>query len=288
MTTALPPGGGMAAWREQSGRKASYAASVPVAPGGNTPWARAYGSEIKKLIERQAARAPRSLQVHLGPSELGTRCHRQIVGKMIGTPRTNHVSHFWPAIIGTATHAWLAQALLDENARLGRERFLAELRVAPVPQHAGSTDAFDWDDGTLIDWKVLAPTSMDKIRSPDGPPYRYKVQLLLYWLGALLAGLPVQRIAIVALPRTTPNLDTMYVWAHEPGPEDAALVAEVLAVTALRQKMATAILTGHMRLEDIPITPSNDECYFCPLWRPQSARDGGAGCPGTSIGQGSL
>src|SRR6476661_5278696 len=105
--TATLPGSGMDAWRSQS-RKGAYAASVPAPPGGNTPWARAYGLQIKQLIERQASRAPRSLQVHLGPSELGVHCHRSVVGRMTAEPRTNHVSHPWPAIIGTAVHAWLA------------------------------------------------------------------------------------------------------------------------------------------------------------------------------------
>ena len=284
--TATLPGSGMDAWRSQS-RKQSYAASVPAPPGGNSPWARAYGLQIKQLIERHAARAPRSLQVHLGPSELGIRCHRRVVGRMTAEPRTNHVSHIWPALIGTAVHAELAQALQNENARIGKQRFLTELRVAPVPDHAGSTDAFDYYDGTLLDWKVLGPTSMAKVASADGPSYQYKVQLLLYWLGALVAGLPVRRIALIALPRTAANLDGLYVWGHEPGPEDAELVAEVLRVTALRQQMAREILARRLTINDIPVTPG-DECFLCPLFRPQAARDLGPGCPGTSIGQGSL
>src|ERR1051325_7327805 len=177
--TATLPGSGMDAWRSQS-RRQSYAASVPAPPGGNTPWARAYGLQIKQLIERHAARAPRSLQVHLGPSELGIRCHRRVVGRMTAEPRTNHVAHIWPALIGTAVHPELAQALQNENARLGRDGSLAERRVGPVPVHAGSADAFDYYDGTLLDWKVLGPTSMAKIASADGPSYQYKVQLLLY------------------------------------------------------------------------------------------------------------
>ncbi len=50
----------MDAWRAQSSRKSAYTASVPTAPGGNTPWAQSYGTEIRQLIERQVARAPRS------------------------------------------------------------------------------------------------------------------------------------------------------------------------------------------------------------------------------------
>jgi hypothetical protein len=284
--TATLPGSGMDAWRSQS-RKGAYAASVPAPPGGNNDWSRTYGTEIKRLIERQAARAPRSMQAHLGPSELGEPCARQVVGKMIAEPSTNHVLSLWPAILGTAAHAWLAQALQDENARIGMQRFLAEMRVAPDPDHPGTTDFYDRVTQTTGDWKVLGPTTLAKI-ARDGPSFQYRVQLLLYWLGCLIAGLPVRRIALIALPRTAATLDGMYVWSHEPGPEDAALVAEVLRVTAARRQLAAAILRREITLNDIPITPSSDSCRYCPLFRPQAARDLGPGCPGTSIGQGSL
>lgn len=253
---------GMAAWQEQGGRKASYAASVPTAPGGNTDWARAYGTEIRQLIHRQAARAPRSLQAHIGPSEMGEPCARQVVGKMIAEPSTNHVPSLWPAIIGTSVHAWLAIALQDENARVGRQRFLSEMRVTPDPEHPGTTDFYDWETQTTGDWKCLGPTSMAKI-TRNGPSFQYRVQLLLYWLGCLIAGLPVRRIALVALPRAAATLDGMYVWSHEPGPEDAALVAGVLQVTAARRQLAAAIQRRELTLSDIPITPSSDSCLYC-------------------------
>ncbi len=251
----------MAAWQDQGGR------TLTAQVNGSTPWAQGYAREIRDLINRQADRAPRSVQAHLGPSELGIRCDRQVIGKMVGpvfpgTKKTNHISDKWPATIGTAVHAWLAQALTDENARIGAERFLAELRVAPVLQHPGTTDFYDRMTATIGDWKVLGPTSMAKIRSPAGPPRVYRVQLLLYWLGCLNAGLPARRIALIALPRTAPTLDSMYVWEHVPGPEDIDLLAEVLRITAIRRDIATDILKGVIRIEEVPVTPG-DECFFC-------------------------
>jgi hypothetical protein len=288
MTTAPHiPASGMDAWRAQSSRKSAYAASVPAMPGGNTPWAQQYGSEIKKLIERQAARAPRSVQVHLGPSELGSSCHRQIVGKLVAVAPTNHVKHFWPAILGTAAHAWLAQAFEDENARIQVQRFLTELSVTPVPGHSGTTDLYDRFWEAVVDHKVLGPSSLAKISSGKGPSRLYRVQLLLYFLGCLNAGLPAKRIVLIAYPRTAATLDGLYVWEHIPGPEDAALLAEVLRDTELRKKLAREVLSRRMTLEQVPITPGED-CIWCDQFRPQAARDLGPGCPGTSIGQGSL
>jgi hypothetical protein len=93
---------------------------------------------------------------------------------------------------------------------------------------------------------------------------------------------------LVAYPRTAATLDGMYVWEHVPGPDDAALLAEVLRITVIRRQIAAEILAGRMALSQVPITPSDEECFWCPFFRPQSARDLGPGCPGTSIGQGSL
>lgn len=273
---------GMTAWQDQGGR-----APASSQPNGNSLWAQAYAREIRDLIHRQANRAPRSVQAHLGPSELGVECHRQVIGKMVGplfpnTKKTNHVADPWPSIIGTAVHAWLATALEDENARIGLIRFLAELRVAPVPQHAGTTDFYDHIEQTVGDWKCLGPTTMAKIRSPSGPPRKYRVQLLLYWLGILVMGYPAVRIALIALPRTAPSLDNMYVWECQPSEADLDLLAEVLRITSVRRDIAAEILKGNVRIEDVPITPDSDECYFCPFFRPQAFYDGGPGCPGTT------
>lgn len=259
------------------------AAPVPAMPQGNTLWASRYAADLRQVIVRQASRQPRSVQLFLGPSELGAECDRQVIGKMIAAPRTNHVSDPWPSIVGTAVHAWLAEKFRLENELNGTLRWLTETRVAPHPQHPGTADLFDLLEAALVDWKILGPTSIDKVRSPDGPSRRYKVQLLLYALGFRNYGARVDRIALVALPRTAATLDAIYVWEHPCDPAaDDALIAEVLRVTGIRRMIAAEILKGGMRIEEVPITPDSDECFFCPFYRPQAIRDG-VGCPGTTV-----
>ena len=158
------------------------------------------------------------------------------------------------------------------------QRFLAELSVAPVPEHPGTTDFYDAVERLVGDWKVLGPSSIAKVQSPAGPPRRYKVQLLLYYLGIQALQLPAIRIALIALPRTEATLDHMYIWECQPGPDDIALLQEVLRVTAIRRQIAARILAGRMRIEDVPIKPDEEECYWCPFWRPQAFYDGGPGC----------
>lgn len=258
-------------------------AAVPAPPGSNTPWGARYAAEIRQVIVRQASRQPRNVQLHVGPSEMGAVCDRQVVGKMIAAPKTNNVSDPWPSIVGTAVHAWLAEKFERENELNHVLRWLTETRVSPHPLHPGTSDLYDYLEEAVGDWKILGPSSMAKVQSPDGPPRQYVVQMLLYALGFLNFGLRVRRIALIALPRTAASLDSMYVWDHPVAAEDWDLVAEVLRVTEIRRLIALEILAGHMRLDDVPVTPDSDACFWCPFYRPQAAYDGGPGCPGTLL-----
>lgn len=268
---------------------ADFTNAVPRAPGASSTWGTAYARHIKQIIRHSAEHAPRSVQRTLGPSEIGAPCARQIVGKLVGYAmpdhpggqRTNHVPDMWPAIVGTSIHAWMAETFDRENDILGYERYLTEMRVAPTPQHPGSTDLYDRDEQAVCDWKFLGPSSLAKIRSGK-PPRKYVVQTLLYGMGCQLAGLPVKRVVIIACPRTEATLDNMYVWDHPVwSGEDAELLAEVLRVNEIRKQIADQVLAGQIRIEEVPIVPDDSECFFCAQYRPQSAKDGGPGCAGT-------
>lgn len=265
-----------------------FMAAAPAPLNGSSPWSSRYATELRRVFVEHAARAPRSLQDHLGPSELGVECDRQVAGKMAGLPATNHVVDPWPSIRGIALHAWAADALTNENARTGVLRWLAEQRVVPHVEHPGTADLYDAVEAVVIDHKFLAETSMAKVRKASGPPRKYVVQLLLYGLGYHLLGLPVRRVALAAYPATASSLDGLYVWDRaftgtdgQLLPENAALIEQVFADTTRRKAYAAALVEQRMTLEQVPAVPDDDECYFCPFYRPQSARDNGPGCPGT-------
>lgn len=258
-----------------------FMSSAPAPMNGSSAWASRYAAELRRIVHGHAERAPRSMQSYLGPSEIGAQCDRQVAGKMAGLPKTNHVADPWPSIVGTAVHAWLADCFTAENTRAGLLRFVAEKRVTPHPNHPGTADLYDAQERAVVDHKVLGPTSLQKVRRPEGPPRHYVVQLLLYGLGYRRLGLPVDRVALAAYPRTSSTLDGLYVWEREYTPADDELISEVFAQTETRYAYASGIANGELQLNDIPHSPDDDECYFCPFYRPQSARDGGAGCPGT-------
>lgn len=258
-----------------------FMSAAPKPLNGNSPWGSRYAAELRRVVTETAHRAPRSQQKHLGPSELGAICDRQVAGKMAGLPATNHVSDPWAGVIGTAVHAWLADAFTADNARHGLLRWLTETRVSPHPDHPGTGDLYDGLEEAVVDHKVLGESSMAKVRSAQGPPLRYVVQLLLYGKGFRNMGLPVRRIALAAYPRTSHTLDGLYVWERETGPQDDALIEEVFKLTAARKALADQILSEQKTLMDIPARPDGYECYFCNFYRPQSAKDNGPGCPGT-------
>jgi hypothetical protein len=257
-----------------------FMAAAPTSPGGNTPWASRYAAELRRVVIEQARGSARNIQAHLGPSELGSPCDRQVVGKLAGLPVTNHVVDPWASVIGTAVHAWLAEAFAADNSRLGNVRWLPEKRVVPHPEHPGTADLYDAAELAVVDHKVLGESSMAKVRSAAGPPIRYIIQLLLYGKGYRVLGLPVRRVALAAYPRTAASLDGLYVWERATGPQDDELIEEVFRLTQRRKAMAEEITRGLKTLTDIPNTSDDYECFFCPFYRPQSAHDNGPGCPG--------
>lgn len=259
-----------------------FMSRTPALLNGNTQWASNYALELRAVIVRHASQAPRTLQRHLGPSELGAVCDRMVAGKMAAIPSTNHVADPWASIVGTALHSWLEKAFAAENYRSGM-RWLTERKVTPHPEHPGTADLYDAAyGGSVVDWKNLGETSMAKVKAVTGPPIHYQVQLLLYGLGYRILGLPVRRVVLAALPRTKSTLDTMWVWEREISQHDDLLIEEVFQRTAIRKIFAKAITSGQISYMDVPATPSDDECYFCPLYRPEAAKNPSIrGCPGT-------
>lgn len=251
------------------------------ADSGNTPWARTYSHELQRVAREHAARAPRSNQAHLGPSELGCPCSRQVAGKMAGLPHANRIADPWASIVGTAVHAWLADAFNADNTRYGQARWAAEQRVTPHPEHPGTADLYDARERAVIDHKVLGTSSMAKVRSAQGPPVHYQVQLLLYGHGYRLLGLPVDRVVLAAWPRTSHEMHGLYLWDRETQGSDHVIIEEVFRLTAARAALADDIVAGRSTLHDVPATPAHDTCYFCPFYRPDAEPDNLTACNGT-------
>lgn len=185
--------------------------------------------ELLKAIATAIDNQPRSLQTQIGPSELGTPCARRLGHKLAGTPAARTQSAPWRPTVGTAVHQWLAGVI--EAQPVGRWLVETSVWVGDVDGQmiTGSSDLFDLETNTVIDWKVVGPGSLKEYRAAVNagrcPDETYRKQLHLYGRGftQLGDGLPVDRVAIVFLPSAGELGDTV-IWS-EPYDEQVALGA---------------------------------------------------------------
>ncbi|WP_158635055.1 hypothetical protein [Tsukamurella asaccharolytica] len=158
--------------------------------------------ELVDIIEWHEHNQPRSLQKTLGPSEVGHPCLRHLGYKFLDVPDCNRppwLGDVLPSAIGSAMHKRLESHFDAQNMRIGRVRWLTEMRVEPWPGLTGSCDLFDVDNGRVIDWKVLGDSSFKKMRKTPSITYRRQIQL--YGRGAELAGHDVREVTLALIPK---------------------------------------------------------------------------------------
>lgn len=237
-------------------------------------------------VKHAAAHAPRSLQRAPGPSELGTPCTRRLAYKAIGQDPVNNDTDPWASIQGTSVHAWMA-ATYDVKNRAARrdrgdhvstptpaDRYLVEHRIHLPYNISGSSDLFDRETGTVIDWKLTSLKNIAGYRK-NGPGAQYRAQAHLYGLGLVLAGEHVEHVADVFLPRGG-RITDLHVWTE---PFDPAIAAEALA-----RYNTTTLALAALNPVDSPerwamFPTAESHCVFCPYHLPMSS-DLGRGCPG--------
>lgn len=247
-------------------------------PGMFTPGAEpaVLGLELLHLIQSHIDAHPRSMQTAVGPSELGTPCTKKLGHKLVGTAPVNVRPGGWLPTIGTAVHAWLEGAMQSVNDAHTVDRFYLEERVTvgivggqPV---TGSCDCYDRITGTVIDWKIVGEAKIPAFRK-NGPGEKYRAQAHLYGRGYRTAGLPVEHVGVMFLPRGgMKGLDGAYFW-HEPYDEQIALdtLTRADGVAQLLQQVGPAAL---------PLLPTGEDyCTGCE-WFQRGATDLTVACPG--------
>ena len=219
-------------------------------------------SALIDMIKARDEATPRHLQRELGPSEVGHPCMRRLAYGLMQIPRCNPSWDPLPAIIGTATHKWLESAAKHANTVLGRQRWLIETRVNPAGWLSGSCDLYDCDTATVIDYKVPGASQFAKYKKHPGELYRTQVHL--YGKGFRNAGLPVETVAIMFLPRGG-TLTGSHLWSE---PYD-----ETVADTALKRREQALMLINDLQVEQHPdrftyFSKSGPSCMFCSWFAP--------------------
>ena len=248
------------------------ASGQPVTPPPLTPEVpepHAAGVELLDIISFAIDNAPRSQQVQIGPSELGTPCDWCLVHKLAGAEERHDGSSAWLPAIGTAVHAWLDEVFCEADLqvfkgvhsddelpepRWWRETLVdvGEVNGTPVTGHA---DLYDGLTGDVTDWKIVGASTI-KAAKANGPSDTYRRQAHLYGRGFTRRGLPVRNVRIAYLPRTSVNLRDAYLWTE---PYD-----ELVALAALARADAYARALAAVGLEAMaPSLTRAAGCYSC-------------------------
>ncbi len=174
-------------------------------------------STIKDALRNQ----PRSLQKRIGPSELGMECEHCLAAKLAGWEQTPEAA--WLPAIGTFVHAGLADIF---NRHPDRWLVEHEVMVGWVGNAEiwGSSDLFDTETGTVIDFKIVGATTLKKAKT--GPSKQYFTQANLYGTGFVNAGHTVTKVAICYLPRNAISLEQGVWWENHHDPAVAAAALE--------------------------------------------------------------
>jgi CRISPR/Cas system-associated exonuclease Cas4 (RecB family) len=166
------------------------------------------------VLHAQDASRDRSMQTEVGPSEIGG-CRRKVWYRLNAQPHTNDNQSKLAAIMGTAIHAAIEDAIgaIDPE---GKE-YLVETEVAFGDMKA-HVDLFVPSTGAVIDWKTSKVKNMSYFPSNQ---QRWQVQIYGYLLSK--NGYEVKTVNLVAIARDGNEKD---VKVHtEPYDEVMALAA---------------------------------------------------------------
>jgi CRISPR/Cas system-associated exonuclease Cas4 (RecB family) len=166
------------------------------------------------VLHSKDASRDRSTQTEVGPSEIGG-CRRKVWYRLNAQPHTNENQSKLAAIMGTAIHAAIEDAIgaIDPE---GKE-YLVETEVAFGDMKA-HVDLFVPSTGAVIDWKTSKVKNMSYFPSNQ---QRWQVQIYGYLLSK--NGYEVKTVNLVAIARDGNEKD---VKVHtEPYDEMMALAA---------------------------------------------------------------
>lgn len=208
------------------------------------------------VLHSKDASRDRSMQTEVGPSEIGG-CRRKVWYRLNAQPHTNENQSKLAAIMGTAIHAAIEDAIgaIDPE---GKE-YLVETEVAYGDMKA-HVDLFVPSTGAVIDWKTSKIKNMSYFPSKQ---QRWQVQVYGYLLSK--NGHEVKTVNLVAIARDGNEKD---VRVHTE-PYDEAIALEAFAWLA------------SVKASQVLPEPEKDES-FCKDYCQYYDASGELGCRGLS------
>lgn len=269
----------------------------------------AFEDDLRDIITARIKSHERSLQTRIGPSGLGTPCHRRLAYQLAEIPPAANAGDRdeWRPTVGRAVHDFLADMLVAYNAERELEvesgdrragpchewcsdvwhldRFVIEkkLVVANIGDQVidGSVDVYDRLTATVLDWKICGPKALKDYRA-HGPGPGYRVQVHTYGRGFAHPkgglGFEVAHVAIFFLPMNG-ELRDAHMW-HERFDLDVAAKAirRAREIDAMIREDSAAGELDELLGE---LKTANDHCTYCPWFNPAHVGPADqSGCPG--------
>lgn len=216
-------------------------------------------AEFTTMIRWHEEFTPRSQQVSLGPSDLGTECDRKLAYKIAGVKGYN-MGDPWAAFVGSSIHSRV-EDVIRKYAKEHGGVWLIEERVVVDPLISGRADLVH--DDMVIDIKSASPDVIKKLPT-TGPRQSYLAQIHGYAKGLNDAGRNITKVAFVFVPRSG-RLDDFYVWADEYRPEIAEQAIRRVYRFAKRLGELDILNNPHL-WETVPAKPDFLWCQYCPLF----------------------
>lgn len=145
----------------------------------------------KSLVAQDDSR-DRSQQVEIGVSSIGG-CKRQAWHIINQTPKTNFDTERLAAIMGTAIHAAIADAIKIADP-FGDDLLIEEPVMAEGLK--GHVDLYIKSQNKVVDWKTVTLAKLDKF-----PTSQQKTQVNVYAYLLEKNGYTPQRVSVVGIPR---------------------------------------------------------------------------------------
>lgn len=217
--------------------------------------------EITELLKSALVSADnqrdRSTQVEIGASSIGG-CRRQAWNIINQIPKTNYETESLAAILGTATHHAIQEAL--QKYDVFGDDFMLETPLA-IDGLKGNCDFYSRKEKLVADWKTV---TLDKLRTGRWLDKQKKIQVNLYAYMLIQAGYEVERVALVAIPRDG-KMNQIVKWEDSYSPE---LAQEGLAWLQEVRDMKE------------PPAPERPAFVFCRNYCSWFDETGVNGCPG--------
>ena len=170
---------------------------------------------VEILRAKDASRA-RSNQTQVGPSELGG-CRRKVWYRLNNQPETNENELKLAAIMGTAIHSAIEQALAHADPSGEKYVVESEVEYAGIKAHV---DLWIPETGDVVDWKSVKKQNLSYFPSQQ---QRWQVQVYGYLIDKSGKG-KVRNVNLVAIPRDGDERD-IFVYSE---PYDPKIAEEAL------------------------------------------------------------